>query len=113
MGTVDVTQYKENVHIPKESFRYIIMNNNLSKKELRVMCYLLTTLNGYNSLRRLGTSRENDDPRNYTKVDISVLARELNYEKDEIKDILESLCDRGILEKGSSAICKKGYRFGF
>ena len=113
MGTVDVTQYKENVHIPKESFRYIIMNNNLSKKELRVMCYLLTTLNGYNSLRRLGTSRENDDPRNYTKVDISVLARELEYSKEEVKDTLESLCDRGILEKGSSAVCKKGYRFGF
>ena len=91
MGTVDVTQYKENVHIPKESFRYIIMNNNLSKKELRVMCYLLTTLNGYNSLRRLGTSRENDDPRNYTKVDVSVLARELEYSKEEVKLLIEGL----------------------
>ena len=114
MGTVDVTQYKENVHIPKDEFRYMIMNNgSLSKRDLRVMCYLLTVINGFNTVRRIGTAREGQDPRNYTAIDTKVIARELEYSKSEIKESLQELCDRGLLEKGSSPVCKKGYRFTF
>ena len=113
MATIDVAQFKENVHIPKDEFRHIITQVDLNKSELRVMCYLMTIIEGYNKSRRMGSSGKYVDPKNFTKVDAKLLAKELGYEKSKVKEALDSLFEKGILEKGDSQLCKNGYRFTF
>lgn len=113
MATVDVAQFKENFHVPKERFRTIITMEDLSKNELRVFCYLLTVLNGYNKARRMGTSREHEDPQNFTKIHTKVIADELKISEKKVKKIIKKLRDIQLIEKGDSPAVKGGHRFTF
>ena len=113
MSTVDVSQFKENFHVPKEAFRQIITMEDLDFVDLKVLCYLLTTLNGYNKLRRMGTSKENEDPCNFSKVHASVLAEELGFSEKKVKKSIKYLTEIGLLEKGNGPAVKGGYRFTF
>ena len=113
MAVADITQFKETFHVPREAFRTMLITEDLSKTDLRIFCYLMTSINGFNKLRRMGTSREFDDPCNYTKVHISVIAKELGYSEKKVKKSIQNLLDRQLIEKGNSPSVKGGYRFTF
>lgn len=112
MATIEITQYSDTTHIPKQRFRDIIVNEDLSKEELRVFMYLVTILNGYNYERRK-TQRNNKDPLNFLTVSPSVISEELLIKKKKVKAAIDRLELLGILEKGMSSSAKDGYRFTF
>lgn len=113
MPVVDVTQYKEVFHVPKENFRNIIVLEDLSLEELRVFCYLLTDLPGFNTIRRINTGKEYVDPCNFRKVDAEVVATELGYSEKKVKKAIKKLVELSLLEKGNGPSVKGGYRFTF
>lgn len=103
-----VYQQINNVSIPKDSLReFVIYNDDLSKKDLRVFLLLLTYLDGFNS------SSKAEDPRNYKKVNASSIADELGLSKKEVVYSIETLEAYGIIESGSSPLISFGYRFRF
>ena len=113
MATIDVTQFKENFHVPKEIFRNIISTEEFELVDLKVFCYLLTTLNGYNKTRRIGTSKEHEDPLNFIKIHPSVIAEELGYSEKKVKKAIKYLEGIYLIEKGNGPAVKGGYRFTF
>lgn len=113
MAVIDVTQFKETFHVPTEKFREIVSSEELDYIDFRVLCYLLTVLNGYNSFRRMGTAQEGKDPCNFTKIDCAVLSKALGYPKKKIKKSIKYLTSISLLEKGDGPTIKGGYRFTF
>jgi transcription initiation factor IIE alpha subunit len=95
----------------KELLEYVILNDELSKKDYRVFLMLLTELDGYSYPR--GRVSENPDPHNYKKIDSEKIADELNMKESEVKDCIKKLRKEGIIEKGDTKNMKNGYRFTF
>ena len=110
MAVVEVTQYQTVVHIPKAKFRDIIAQEDFDRTELKVFCYLLTVLNGFNEGAR---SNPRNDPRNFTVLDPEVIADEIFEPKKKIKKAIKRFELLGFLESGSSNSVKNGYRFTF
>jgi hypothetical protein len=103
-----VYQQVMNVSIPKDGLKeFIIMNDNLSKKDLRVCLMLFTELNGW-----VDTNRKRD-PENFKKIDPEEIADALGYSTSVVKDSLKTLRHEGIIEKGNNQSMKNGYRFRF
>lgn len=113
MPVVDVTQYKEVFHVPKEPFRDIIVMQDFTLVELRVFCYLLTDLPGFNTGRRISKTTEFVDPMNFRRIDASVIAEELGYSEKKVKKAIKRLRELYIIEKGDGPAIKGGYRFTF
>lgn len=114
MGQViDVTQYKETFTVPKEAFRSLIINNELELHEMRVLCYLLTDIPGFNTGRRISNNREFTDPLNFRRIDPEVIAEELGYSEKKVKKAIKRLRELYIIEKGDGPSIKGGFRFTF
>lgn len=103
-----VYQQITNVSVPKDSLReFVIYNDDLSKKDLRVFLLLLTYLDGFNS------NSKAEDPNNYKKINTATIADELGLSKKEVNKSIDVLEEAGIIESGSSPLISFGYRFKF
>lgn len=110
MNTIDVYQGKVSFSVPREPFRnLIILNDSLSKKDLKVALLLLTELTGFNP----GATARREDPGVYKKVSPKAIAKELDISKEDVKRSLDVLLKQGIIEEGSTPAVEKGYRFTF
>lgn len=104
----NIYQQTHTVSIPRKGLiKYIIKNQDLKKKDLRVILLLLTELDGYEPVPR------STDPENFKRIDINHMSQILSVSKSDIKKTINYFCDMGVLEEGSSAGCSKGYRFTF
>lgn len=105
-----VYQQVNNVSIPKNGLvQYVIQNEELNKKDLRVCLMLLTELNGWvdsNTGRQV-------DPQNFKKIDSEEIAETLGYSNSDVKACLKKLRREGIIERGNNQSVKNGYRFRF
>ena len=111
-----VYQQTYNLSCPKEPFlKYVVNNDVLSKKDLRVCLLLLTKLNGFGIKENLSLAdkRLKEDPLNFSSIDVESIADTLGYKKKEVKSSIETLIEHGILEEGSNNTVSKGYRFTF
>ena len=114
MAVKDVTQYTAVTHIPKDGLRHFVIENfDMSKSALRVFMYLLTDLNGFNTVIREVTNKAYSDPHNFKELNLSLLSNELNMPKKKTKKALIELEAAGIIERGDSNTCKNGYRLTF
>ena len=75
--------------------------------------YLLTDLNGFNTVIREVTNKTYSDPHNFKELNLSLLSNELNMPKKKTKKALIELEAAGIIERGDSNTCKNGYRLTF
>lgn len=108
----DTIIYK--THIKRQLIDNVILNEDLSKKDLRIAILLFTKLGGYcvNDDIRLNDKRL-ADPNNYSSINIESIAETLNIDKKDVKKSIKKLIKHGVLEDGSSATIKHGYRFTF
>ena len=96
--------------VPREDFLERVVNNEeLDKKQLRVILMLLTELDGCKEEK----TYSDNDPANFKKVEADSIARTLGMKKSDVKCILEELVDLHIIQEGRSKTVKKGYRFTF
>lgn len=103
-------QQTYNVSIPKgELMAYVILNDDLGKKDLRVILYLFTVLDGWRESR---TGRAHD-PENYKKINTGNIAKDLGYSKGDIKKVIKKLIEYGIIEEGDANGVNDGLRFTF
>ena len=103
-----VYQQVNTFSVPREDFlQYILLNKDLSKKDLRVALILLTELDG----AKMDTKADNDT--SYRKVNVGKIADNLDLDKADVKKSLDTLCINYIIEKGNSINSKNGYRFTF
>ena len=121
MANITATHQQINTFsINRESFLdTVVKNENLSENDLRVLCFLLTQLDGFKyekvSHMKDGSERRswNNDPKNYKNIDIKKIAKILNISKKEAKHSVKNLLREYIIEKGSSNSITDGYRFLF
>jgi hypothetical protein len=106
-----VYQQKDTVSIPKnELLEWVVYNDKLGKKDLRIVLFLLTELNGWKpSFYRNNTP----DPLNYKIIEKKRIADTLNMDVKDVKKSINTLVEVGILERGDSNSGKNGYRFTF
>ena len=91
-------QYKETISINREKFLDVLVRNeNLNKKELRTILHLLTFL----------------DSMTYKEVSKKQIALDLNINKSDVSDAIESLLYEGIICEGSSPHIDRGYKLLF
>lgn len=103
-------QQKDTVSIPKaELLDWVVMNDKLSKKDLRVCMFLLTELDGWKEPLK----GQYTDPKNYRMINKGQIADILEMESKEVKKSIKNLVSNGILEKGDSNSGIDGYRFTF
>ena len=109
-----VTQNQTSVSIFRDTFyQKVVRNANIERKEYKVLMLLLTELDGFADWERLMSSRPYSDRRNFRKLSKSSIANTLQMSKTEVKDAIDGLIDKGLVEKGSSSTCKNGYRLKF
>lgn len=105
-----VYQQETTVSVPKNDLReYVIYNQELSKKDLRVFLLLLTELDGWQEPKR-GTV---NDPNNFRIIKVETIADRLDMKEKDVKNSLKSLKRYGIIERGDSHSGTNGYRFTF
>ena len=95
--------------VPRENFlNMVVYNENLSKKDLRVLMLLLTKLEGINPNQETYKDRDN-----YIKISPGNIAKDLGLSKREVLNAIDNLLDEDIIQEGSSKTVKCGYRFTF
>lgn len=110
----EVSQLVTSISIPREEFlAKIVQNRSLKKNDYVVLLFLLTQLEGWNSMQRKLKDNRTLDPLNYRKISVSDVSANLYLPKEEVRRSIRRLMEEGILERGSSAIVSKGYRFTF
>ena len=98
MARKNTFQYKEVISINRENFlEVVVRNENLSKKEMRVLMHLMTHLDSLN-------------PKEISKKQI---ATDLNMKKDDVSDAIDALMCEGIIVICSSASVLNGYKLLF
>jgi DNA-binding MarR family transcriptional regulator len=96
--TAKTFQYKQTISINREGFTtYVVQDDRLSKKELRVICMLLTHLDSI-------TPKE---------INMKTIADVLNLKKKDVEEAIVNLIEYEILEQSSSGSVKNGYMFTF
>lgn len=107
-NTLDVYQAKSVFSVYRDTFMTkVVMNEELTKKDLRVLNLLLTKLPGF-------LFRPNrDDPEIYETIHVKTVADTLNLRKKDVEESIEHLFDLGLIEKGSNRTVKNGWRFTF
>ena len=121
MANINTTYQQINTFsVNRQAFlEAVVYNESLTENDLRVICLLLTQLNGfrYEKVAHMkdGTERRswNNDPKNFKNIDIKKMAKSLHLSKKEIKRSLDRLREECIIEIGSSPTVKDGYRFLF
>ena len=106
----NVYQQLYTISIPRtEFYQKIVLNQNLSRKDLRVALALLTVLDGYTLPDRIsGTTK---DPMNFKSINIDEIAASLEMSKKDVKKSLCILEDESIITQGTTTTVKNGYRF--
>lgn len=103
-------QQKETVSIPKkELLEWVVYNSELGKKDLRIILFLLTELDGWQEPKK----GNYNDPKNFRIIEIETIADTLDMSVKNVRKTIENLLDFGILEKGDSNSGTNGYRFTF
>ena len=111
---LELSQQTTSFSVPRTSFiQNVVMNTHLSKTDYRVLCLLLTELDGWNKYERAIKSTTTPDPLNFQKLNLGNIALTLGLEKSDVKKSVKKLLYEGILEEGSSGVVKDGYRFTF
>ena len=94
MATKHTFQYKQTISINRENFmKKIVLNNELSKKDLRLILHLLTHLDAIN-------------PKDISKKQI---AEDLDMSKKDVNNSIDNLIDYGIIDTSSSGSVRNGY----
>ena len=87
-------QYQATISINRDKFvAKVVTNENLSKKDLRVLMHLMTHL----------------DSLKYKTVSAKSIAESLNLKKKEVEKSLGNLCIENIIEYGDSETVRGGY----
>ena len=98
MATASSFQYKQNMSINRDGFmQKVVLEENLKKKELRVLLHLLTHL----------------DAKNPKKISKSSIAEDLNISKSDVTNAINTLLDLDIIEWDSSGSIRGGYLLTF
>ena len=98
MARKNTFQYIETISIHREKFlNFVVRNEDLSKKDLRVCLHLLTHL----------------DATTYKDISKKQIAIDLNLSKKDVSAAIEHLLIEGIIEVGSSATVSNGYMLLF
>ena len=105
-------QQQNNVSINKNKLLDIAQDPDLSKIDYKVLITLFTELNGWRG-GGYNNRGNNNDPKNFKRIDVERIADSLDVEKKKVKKSIDKLLDFGLIEKGSSRNIKKGYRFTF
>lgn len=91
-------QYKEVISINREYFLDVLVSNeNLSRKDLRVILFLTTKL----------------DSKKYTKVSLKNIANFLNLSKKDVEKSIDHLIEEDIIRQGSDDYVDCGYKLLF
>jgi hypothetical protein len=102
-------QQEHTVSIRRDKLIEIATNEELSKKDYKVLLMLLTQLNGW----CMPPSGKGKDPMNYMKLDMESIANTLGLKKKEVKASIENIMDEYLIETGDSDTVINGYRFTF
>lgn len=98
MARCNSFQYTKTFSINRENFlQTVVYNENLSKKELRVLTKLMTEL----------------DCLNYKEIAKKKMAKSLNMELSDFKDALYELMEHGVIGEGASESTERGYKLLF
>lgn len=98
MARVSTFQNKHTITLARKGFMdEIVLNDTLSKTELRVYLHLLTHL----------------DADDYRAIHKKAIARDLGLTKNEVENAIFTLEDQGIIDFGANGTVKKGYKFTF
>jgi hypothetical protein len=103
--------------------KFLVYNDKLSNKDIRVALALMCILEGYNlnptdneglTDGRLDR-RAKSDPRVFKHIDPSMIAKSLGWNKKEVKKCIKHLLSNDIIEENESEVSgvKNGYRFMF
>lgn len=103
-------QQVHNVSINRDKLSEIASNGDLSKKDIRVLIALFTTLDGYSL--PLNTESQKD-PLNFKKIDRKKIAKLLDIDKSDVDKSIDNLSIEGYIEEGSNDTIKHGWRFTF
>lgn len=103
-----VYQQQNNVSINKTKLVDLATYDYMSKTDFRVCLVLFSELNGWDP-----SEKKSKDPKNYKRIDVSSIASTLDLKKKKVEESIDRLVDFGILQKGSSDLIAKGYRFTF
>lgn len=107
-NNLDTSQQKKTFSVNRETFlNKVVKNDNLSKKDLRVLLLLLTSLPGFYD------KPDRDDPRKFEAIHAKTIAENLGLKKKDVEKSIETLCYLDLLETGSSETVKNGYRLTF
>lgn len=72
----------------------VVKNENLSRRDIRVCCHLLTHI----------------EASDYRKVSYKSIAAALNYTKAEVQESVFNLIDEGIIKMGSNDTVENGLK---
>jgi hypothetical protein len=106
-----VYQQQRNVSIPRDALIQIASNEELGKKDLKVLLLLFTQLDGWGP--QTTKSIRTKDPLNFKKIDIESIADSLGMKKKEVKECIEHIMSECLIETGLNDTVKNGYRFTF
>lgn len=91
-------QYKTTISVNREMFiDVVVLNPDLSKKDLRVIMHLMTHL----------------DSMTYKDVSKKHIADDLGMSKKEVSESIDNLIIEHVIEEGSSGSVKNGLRLLF
>ncbi len=121
MANINTTYQQINTFsVNRQAFlEAVVYNDSLTENDLRVVCLLLTQLDGfrYEKVYHMKDGKErrqwNNDPKNFKNIDVKRMAKSLNISKKEVKRALDRLKEECILDQGSNETVKDGYRFTF
>lgn len=98
MASITTFQYKQTISINRDRFtEMIVFNEDLTKKDIRVYMHLLTHL----------------DATTYKQISKKQIANDLNLNKSDVTNAIESLILYDIIEPGSTGSVMNGFRFKF
>lgn len=101
-------------HINDSLIDNVINNEDLSKKDLRIIMLLFTKLSGYFISRDISLADKRlNSPNNFVSINVDSIAETLNLKKKDVRKSIDFLIREGVLETGDTSTTKHGYRFTF
>lgn len=98
MARQSTFQYTKTMTINRDGFlRTVVRNSLLNKKDLRVICHLMTHL----------------DSINFKEISKKQIADDLDMTKSDVSKSINNLIDFEVIEVGSTQSVKNGYRLLF
>ena len=106
-STKFTSQLQHKVSVSRKEIEGVARDKLLSECDLRVLLMLLTKLEGFDK------SSNTEDPYNFTKVDVELIARAIGRKEKDVKKSMKSLRNMGYIEKGDGVTVNNGWRFRF